>query len=381
MVYKYKHLIPQNIAPKGVKNIGVYNSKGNKVYTIPLEKLTQPNKEKLYSFGLVSDIHFYKKGESWVTWNPEGKFDNVLTLFENDRCVFCIHCGDITQTGLYDEGDSTNLVPEQFANYKEVCDKHTIPVYGLCGNHESYVVPITSNLTELHDYTGIPATAYTISNNHSTDDISGTTVRPNIQMTGIGDDLFIVLSQPSGGYVMSDSDFQWLSTTLETNKGKRCFVFVHAYIEEDSGDAMDVRENSIFESWGGTRKQDFMDLIKQYKNIVLFHGHSHMKLSYQELDVCANYTEKNGFKSVHVPSSATPRDVVYDESTKKYKSQDDSSASEGYIVDVYDDCIVLNGMDFIDNKPIPLGQYKIDTTLQTIEASTFVDATGTIITG
>jgi hypothetical protein len=40
---------------------------------------------------------------------------------------------------------------------------------------------------------------------------------------------------------------------------------------------------------------------------------------------------------------------------------DDRTASQGYIVDVYDDCIVLNGWDFIENKPIPLGTYKIET--------------------
>jgi hypothetical protein len=35
--------------------------------------------------------------------------------------------------------------------------------------------------------------------------------------------------------------------------------------------------------------------------------------------------------------------------------------SQGYIVDVYDDCIVLNGVDMINQKPLPIGTYKIDT--------------------
>jgi hypothetical protein len=39
------------------------------------------------------------------------------------------------------------------------------------------------------------------------------------------------------------------------------------------------------------------------------------------------------------------------------------SESQGYIVDVYDDCIVLNGLDLINNKYVPLGVYKIDTRL------------------
>ena len=58
--------------------------------------------------------------------------------------------------------------------------------------------------------------------------------------------------------------------------------------------------------------------------------------------------------------------------------------SEGYVVDVYDNYIILNGRDFIDNDAdghiIPLGMYKIDTPLVTIEPNTFTDNTGTITT-
>jgi hypothetical protein len=51
---------------------------------------------------------------------------------------------------------------------------------------------------------------------------------------------------------------------------------------------------------------------------------------------------------------------------------------------VYENCIVLNGRDFIDSDNdghgIGIATYKINTTLQTIEANTFTDSTGTIIT-
>lgn len=55
------------------------------------------------------------------------------------------------------------------------------------------------------------------------------------------------------------------NTKLKSLKDKRCFVFIHAYIEEDSGDPMDVRENSIFEYWGTTKKMAFINLLNQYK--------------------------------------------------------------------------------------------------------------------
>lgn len=93
--------------------------------------------------------------------------------------------------------------------------------------------------------------------------------------------------------------------------------------------------------------------------MILFHGHSHMKFQCQELDKTTNYAEKNGFKSVHIPSLGVPREV----DTVNKKSVDDRTASQGYIIDVYDDCIVLNGWDFINGEYTPLGVFKIDTTL------------------
>jgi predicted phosphodiesterase len=371
MSYVYRHFIPQNTAPNGATRIGVYDGNGKKVCTIPLGGLTPPRGQPLYSFGLVSDCHTFL---SLTTWDGNTKLNNALTYFESKGCAMVIGCGDFTQTGFYRKNESGaditlddgTVVPNntvyfddrQMAAYRDIITGHTIQVFELFGNHENFNGKnITLHLDLSKTYTGIPATAYTVSNNQSTDEVVGTTVRPNRQIAAVGDDLFIFCGQPSAGYVMSADDFAWLTATLNANKNRRCFVFVHAYIEEDSGDPCDVRENSIFETWGTSNKNAFMELMRQYDNAVLFHGHSHMKFQYQEYDTNANYTERNGFKSVHTPSLGLPRDINFDTN----QSKDDPSASQGYIVDVYDDCIVLNGMDFIGNKPVPLGVYKIET--------------------
>lgn len=348
MAYVYRHFIPQNTAPSGTKYIGVYDSNGKKVCTIPLGGLTPPAKEKLYSFGLASDIHLWKEN-SWSYSYSNEKFDNVLSQFENENCAFCVIPGDLTITGFYlrtDDADaSTQSLDEgQFAAYKEICNKHSIPVYELCGNHESYYgMPITSNLDKLETYTGKRDLSYTVTQ---------------------GNDLFILCGQDSGSSVMSDADFAWLGETLEANKDKRCFVFIHSHIDdnveggvEDSGNPAFARENSIFGYWGSAKTASFINLMQQYPNAILFHGHSHIKFEAQEFDKDANYSEENGFKSVHVPSSSAPRTLVSADGTWEA----DREGSQGYIVDVYDDCIVLNGMDFINNRPVPLGTFKIDT--------------------
>lgn len=371
MAYKYTHFIPQNIAPKGAKSIGVYKSNGEKATEISLGRMTPPNTEPLYSFGLVSDCHTFF---SLTNWDGNTKLDNALTYFEEKGCIMCIGCGDFTQTGFYRKNETGGnitledgtVVPNnavyfddrQMTTYRDIINNHTIPIFETFGNHENYNGKnITLHLDLAKQYTRIPAASYTVSSNPPAENVVGTTVRPNRQMNAVSDDLFIICGQPSSGYVMSDNDFAWLESTLEANNNRRCFLFVHAYIEEDSGDPLDVRENSIFEDWGTTKKTAFMNLIRRHENVVLFHGHSHMKFQYQEYDTNANYTERNSFKSVHVPSLGVPRDINFDTN----KSKDDPNASQGYIVDVYDNCIVLTGMDFIKNEPIPLGVYKIDT--------------------
>ena len=174
--------------------------------------------------------------------------------------------------------------------------------------------------------------------------------------------MFILVGQPKDAWVMSDDDFTWLAETLAVNKDKRCFVFVHSHIDdnieggiEDSGNPAFARENSIFGYWGATKTNNFINLMKQYPNVIVFHGHTHIMFEAQEFDKDANFSDENGFKSVHVPSSGTPRKLVSDDGTWEAKS----SESQGYIVDVYDDCIVLNGMDLINEKPVPIGTYKI----------------------
>lgn len=365
MAYKYTHLISQNIAPSKAKKIGVYDSNGKKICSVPLGRLAQSKNEKLYSFGLLSDVHLADYKPASAT-----NFENALSCFEEQGALFCCHCGDLTDLGFWHPKSSQEGTfyynTGQFDTYKSICQKHNIPVYGCCGNHESaYGYDISGTYTDTQGENP----ALVVNNLEKLREYTGQNLTCSVTQ---GNDVFIFVSQPSESVVMSDEALKWLYETLEANRNERCFLFVHSYIEEDSGDPLDLRENGIFEHWDKTKELFFMSLLTHYQNTVWFHGHSHMKFKCQELDECANYTEKNGFKSVHIPSCGHPRDIINNESVNDY------TASEGYLVDVYEDFIVLNGMDFKNNNTIPIGVYKIDTALNSIEPKTFADDTGII---
>ena len=357
MAYKYTHFIPQNIAPKGATKIVAYNSSGEEIATIPLWGLTPPNKEKLYSFGLVSDIHLWHASASH---KPNPKFEYALTYFENQGCSFCCISGDLTQTGFYRkkvESDQTEIPYSedlQFETYQEICGNHpNLPIYEIAGNHESYyrmsIKDTDGSLDKWKSYTRSNGLAYTVSNE---------------EIAILNNDLFIFIGQPQESKPMHDDDLEWLYGVLETNTNKRCFIFVHPHI--NSGNPLGVyTTNNFFVGWG-EKTTAFKNLLSRYKNTILFHGHSHFMFECQEYDKKANYSENgdsenDDFKSIHVPSLSKPCAIVNGKRTQ----QDDKS--QGYIVDVYDDCIVLNGMafDYTDNTvvPVPLGTFKIDTTL------------------
>lgn len=350
-MYKYTHFIPENTAPNGAQKIGVYDSTGKRVCDIPLGRLSLPVYEKKYSFCALSDIHL-----TYDTANAD--FQRALNYAENN-CDFTCVCGDLTSTG----SDS------EMTQYKSIVDTYspTKPVYAIGGNHESIWGDMTYDRTT--PYTGKPL-YYSFTQ---------------------GNDVFIMLGH-YGTYegdgigwlpskFVSREELQFLYETLEANRNKRCFIFNHVYPYEDGvGDPNRLYNGRYWLTTDGGVGQAFISLLKHYKNTILFHGHSHTRFELQELDKKANYGYVNGYKSVHIPSLSVPRDLTEDESKLEYVYAE----SEGYIVDVYNDCIILNGRDFIDNDAdghiLPIATYKIDTTLQTVEANTFTDSTGVITT-
>ena len=330
----YTDFIPQNVAPQGMRRIGIYNEEGNRVGQIPLGGLTPPSPaRKLYSFGALSDVHI-------VYTTATTDFQRALTYLNDDIDVaFTCVCGDLTDDGT----------AGQLAQYKAVVDSYSpdTHVYAIAGNHEKY----STQPTLLQQYTGQPL-YYSFMH---------------------GDDLFMMCgcySWENDG-VFTQAYLQWVYETLEANRNRRCFIFEHVFPWGDSGNPGELYH---FDMYSGTKGSVFQSLLKHYKNTVLFHGHSHTKFELQSVDKKANYSDTLGYRSIHIPSLAVPRDIGDGELTNIY------SESEGYVVDVYKDGIHMRGRDFVKEEFLPIASYWIDTTLQTVAAKTYKDSTGTIVT-
>lgn len=325
--YEYTHFIPQNIAPNGAQKIGVYDANGKRICGIPLGRLTPPTGTKRYTFGLISDTHLQPVSSALEST----RLETAMAWFEEQGAAFVCHSGDITNHGFYNGDGSTDLL--QFADHKRIRELYpNLPIYAACGNHDSYFTPITENLTELQLYTGY-GLYYSVEHDN---------------------DLFIFIGQPSSGSPMNEEELAWLEGLLNTNADKRCFVFIHPYISDDSGNTLNAYGNALLPQTSNTTKR-LKTALTNHGKCVIFHGHSHFRQAEQEKDKTTNYTNKNGFHSVHVPSLAAPAYVVDGERTQT------TAESYGYLVEVYDDCIVLRGRDFVRNKWSGIGTFKIET--------------------
>lgn len=331
----YKAFIPENVALLNTRRIGIYDERGNRVGQIPLGSLTPPTPgQKRYSFGALADVHI-------VYDTAVSDFQAALTyLNDSEDVAFTCVCGDLTDNGT----------AEQLQQYKNAVDAYSAdtPVYAIAGNHEATSEPNTTE--RIQPYTGQPL-YYSFTHD---------------------DDVFIMLGEYRWNSVaiFAPNELQWLYETLEANRNKRCFVFFHVFPWGDSGNANGLYVNDLF---SGTQGDTFKSLMAHYKNIVLFHGHSHLKFYLQEVDEKANYSDAMGYRSVHIPSLSAPRDVAGNGLAYIYAD------SEGYVVDVYENGIHLRGRDFVKGEFLPIASYWLDTTLQTIPAGTYADPTGTII--
>jgi 3',5'-cyclic AMP phosphodiesterase CpdA len=333
----YGDFIPENVALPNSRRIGIYDSNGNRVGQMPLGTLTPPNQAKmLYKVGVLSDIHLPMQ-------TGEEDFKRAMGyLIGTEQVDFIAICGDLTYNG-------TNT---ELANYKEKADAYrgNTPIYAVAGNHENYPNGVAEGDIEgrIPAYTGHPL-YYTFTNGNDAYIMVG--VRSNSS-----DNLFTV------------AELQWLYETLEANRNKRCFVFEHVFPWDGSGDVLNAYSVDLLK---GTVGSVFRSLMRHYKNVIWFHGHSHVKFDGQLYGDMANIDKLYGMYSLHIPSLCYPaegdadRGYIYAE-------------SEGYVMDVYADGIHLRGRDFVRGEFLLIASYWLDTTIKPVEAGTYTDPTGTI---
>ena len=348
----YESFINSNVAPYSAAAIGIFNSNGELINKIKIDGFKPSYTDRLFRFGILSDVH--NNNVDSQSNEDIADLTNALSVLNSIESVnmTCI-CGDISQGGR----------PAQFAVYRDTVSVNSpnTPVYTTTGNHDC---PSSGGLldTDWEPYTG----------NAKTFEIIKQIGGKNVPFLFLGMNLY---SLGDAGTPYLDTDLDWLEEKLEEYRNERVFVITHLFFPTKAGNFKQIYPSN---NWlGGSQLERLQAMNERYLNSIWFSGHSHWKWYLQKyedkVNVYRSYDD-NGNPTcgwcVHIPSCASPIDSngVSSRVSKPLES-------EGGIVDVYNDYIVLRGIVFkkesdseYTNRYEPIAQYKLDTTLITIPA-------------
>lgn len=334
----YRGFVSVNCAPPGVSWIGIYDSGGVRRGRIKLpSRMLSPSGEKKYSFGCVSDAHTFTNASYVDDKTANDDLTRALSFFSKNADFTCI-CGDFTCHGS----------DAELTHYKSLADASCggKEVFAMAGNHESIFSTVTDSA------------------------LMAATGHPRLYTHEHGNDIFIMCGCSSNSVQFTTDDLTWLQEVLEENRNRRCFLFVHAFLR-GADYCGDCTELYTFDMLSGAAGETFKSLLSHYKNVIYFHGHSHELFEMQEY--CRSlpgkppccYDNALGCHSVHIPSLAIPIDVSSGERVIV------SGESQGYLVDVYDDAVLLRGRDFVRGVWLPYAIYRLDTPLVNVEAGSW----------
>lgn len=326
----YNKLITYNTIPKNATGICAVSKTDGRIkasYDFPQTKLWSATKfgERLYSFGAISDVHYrYDTGAS--------DFATCMNYFENNENVVAVCCaGDLTSAGSAAE----------LTEVKAKIDEYNTPFYSCNGNHEALASGFEQNWSIITD-------------------------KGMYYEQIINGDVFLfvnIYTMSVGNTMFPTEELDWLETKLEQYRNRRVFLFQHVppYIDYFANPNYTYGANI----WGSRADRvRFLSLMEHYKNVIWFSGHTHMKYNLQEIDAnCNVYQYNNASRWVHIASLTVPRDIQDGTGYDMY------AQSEGAVVDVYTNYIIIRCRNFVDGKFIGLAQYLIDTTPVAIEAN------------
>ena len=323
----YEDLINENIAPREAKSIGVYDAEDNRVGAIKIAGLkSKAAKAPLYSFGVLTDVHY---GVPKI--DPENDFKGALDFFASKGASMVVICGDISEKGK----------EEDFKAYAEAVAQSKIPVHTTTGNHDCTKKGLDYDVWYKH--TGKPLV-----------------YEETVEAAGKKEHfLFLGMKLWNFEKAYYDADIDWLERKLEEYAGERCYVITHLFFPERAGNL-----NGIYppKNWlRGKQLERLEGLCKKYENSIWFSGHSHWEWAMQKYQDRANIHRdyENGQPasgwSIHVPGCGCP--ITSDGTTR----ENNPPASEGALIQVYKNYVMLVGVDLKDGKYLPIATYRLDT--------------------
>ena len=344
--------------PDGAANILVtLNDETLEIFDIPEEKRADRG-EAVYSFGSISDLHFNRYDLENGADVAETTFARALDFFNEADVSLVAMPGDI----------STDGEKEAFEAFNRIASQYDFPVYTTTGNHDLRKYYEKENWREYMNsgaYDETPAEGIINVSDNGLD---------FVYKNAESGDVFIFLNQTSNNYgllfnaLLQNSQLSWLEAQLEEHKDETVYLFFHTFLNSANGNPLMSTGNlqnelgwsyPLFYTQGATDEIKLRELLRVYDNVFFFNGHSHWAYHLQTLNPDLNISKngEDGATFVHVSSVSSPR------ITGDYQvlwEGTDPTMSEGYLIEVYEDTILLMGVDFVNGKILAYATYEAD---------------------
>lgn len=335
-------IISNLVIPPSAKTLVLLDDGGNQAFlekSIKLpEECTNFGEEELL-FGAISDVHFNRYRSKPPKDDAVPAFTQVLEYFDKVGVDLVGVSGDLSSDGEEVAFIRFNLM---------VKDKE-YEVFSCTGNHD--IPAIESGAFKEHILGGIETQNGVL-------DIAENGL--DFTYSESEGEVFIFLSQMYRTYNTPDSrlldseQLVWLRGVCEKYKNDRVFLFFHTFLCGTDGQKHTGVGNiknpggytyDLPYTYGTQDEIEFRQILKDYKNVIFFSGHSHWQFEMEKYNEIANFSNLNGEYGymVHIPSVASPRYIGENDTNR---TEMNTKSSQGWLVYVYDECIIFLPIEF-----------------------------------
>ncbi len=344
--------------PDGAANILVtLDGETLEIFDIPSEKRADRG-ERVYSFGSISDLHFNRYELEGGADVAESTFARALTFYDKADVALVAMPGDI----------STDGEKEAFEAFNNISSGYDFPVYTVTGNHD-----VREKFSKESWRENMNKGAYDEEPAEGIVNVSDNGLDFVYEEASSGD-IFIFLHQTSNNYgivvnsLLDNSQLDWFEARLEEYKDRSVYVFFHTFLTRASGNPFMSTGNLqnefgwhyfLYYTLGSNDEARMRELLREYDNVTFFNGHSHWAYHLQSINPELNISKngEDGATYVHVSSVSSPR-VTADYGVLWEGT--DPDMSEGYLIEVYEDTLVLYGVDFVNNRILAYATYECE---------------------
>ena len=269
--------------------------------------------EPLFTFAAISDTHVTGFPLGGNNWNYYKALNQIMDV--EPKVSFIVNNGDITDNGSEKEYKVLNLIEGLVSDLP--------PVYYSIGNHDSD--KNKSDFEQLRarflEQTGTDEVYYSFEQDGCTFIVLG-----NEGAAGCND--------PDYAY-LSDTQLEWLDETLSQAEGF-AFVFVHQPLFETVAATYEVSDLSDSDA--------VKQIVQKYPNTLVISGHTHRSIS-----GTGELVKEGNAGYLHDGVVCAVWDGVQD-----------TDDSQGLVLSVYDDHILIEGRSFEKDAWLPLCSWKIN---------------------